>query len=102
MLCCSVAGAAIFVEEVELQHSILFIFSDCCYHRLMTPLGLRKTNFLHVQRSFKSVYSSTLDLGPVGKVKRRCPLLFAQIAARCSQRHEAPKAWILTLAFNKL
>ena len=35
---------------------------DCCYHRLMNPLGTQTNKLLHVKRSFKSVYSSPLWL----------------------------------------
>ena len=76
----------------------------CCYYSLMNTAGTQTNKLLHVQRSFKSVLLfNSLTSDSVGKIKR-CPLLFAQIAARCSQRHEAPKAWILTLAsrMNKL
>ena len=54
---------------------------------------------LWVERVGSYTVRPYLTLDSKGKIKR-CPLLFAQIAARCSQRHEAPKGWILTLALN--
>ena len=70
----------------------------------MNPVGTQTNKLLHVQRSFLkiSLLFNSLTSDSVGKIKRRCPLLLAQIAARCSQKHKAPKEWILTLALNKL
>ena len=62
---------------------------------LSAALELRQTNSAMCKDLLNQFTLQLFDF-------RLSGLLFAQIAARCSQRHDAPKAWILTLALNKL